>query len=282
MAKKKKRRVQAPSLSALDKGIYYCLIACSIIVGLFLYPALIGNFRSSVFQDTHILAQSTPSTVILTFFGMFIGGGFALSFNWLRRRKQPIFGKTNVKYGPPQWKPVYPLLSKQFWNNLYSNKRRLMIGVLCILTFVFVVVIVTSLGSPPRECLYDDGSISVYNVFNENTAEYRQSDVTEIRIYTRTYHKRRGLDDWGFEIKISMNDGEDFFFSYRDFQTIDDSIRGSITGMYQIKMCFDPSIITIDGEESLAYVARDMHLNQEEIELLYMLFDAGELPPEEK
>ena len=157
-----------------------------------------------------------------------------------------------------------------------------MIGVLCILTFVFVVVIVTSLGSPPRECLYDDGSISVYNVFNENTAEYRQSDVTEIRIYTRTYHKHRGLDDWGFEIKISMNDGEDFFFSYRDFQTIDDSIRGSITGMYQIKMCFDPSIITIDGEESLAYVARDMHLNQEEIELLYTLFDAGELPPEEK
>jgi hypothetical protein len=48
--------------------------------------------------------------------------------------------------------------------------------------------------------------------------------------------------------------------------------------MYQIKMSFDPSIITIDGKENVAYVARDMHLNQQETELLYLLFDAGEPP----
>ena len=75
-----------------------------------------------------------------------------------------------------------------------------------------------------------------------------------------------------------MNDGEDFFFSYSDFQTMDENIRGSITGMYKIKMCFDPSIITIDGKENVAYVVRDMHLNQQETELLYLLFDAGEPP----
>ena len=46
-------------------------------------------------------------------------------------------------------------------------------------------------------------------------------------------------------------------------------------------MSFDPSIITIDGKENVAYVALDMYLNQEEIELLYLLFDVGE-PPSEK
>ena len=198
--------------------------------------------------------------------------------DWLRRRKQPILGKSNIKYGPPKWKPVYPLLSKQFWNNLYSNKKRLMFLVLCMLVLIFVVVSVTSLVLPLRECLYDDGSISVYNSFNEKTEEYSKSNVIGIRIYTRTYHDRRGPDDWGIEIKISMNDGEDFFFSYSDFQTMDENIRGSITGMYQIKMSFDPSIITIDGKENVAYVTRDMHLNQQETELLYLLFDAGEPP----
>lgn len=278
MAKKKKCRIQAPSLSALDKGIYYCLIVFSVVAGLFLYPAIIGNFRKSIFQDTHILAQGNPGIVILGFFGIFIGGGLALAFDLLRRKKQPIFGKANIKYGPPQWKPVYPLLSKQFRNNLYSNKRRLMFLVLCILVFVFVVVSVTSLVLPLRECLYDDGSISVYNSFNEKTAEYTKSDVVEIRIYTRTYHDRLGPDDWGIEMKISMNDGEDYFFSYSDFQTLDENIRGSITGMHQIKTSFDPSIITIDGKENVAYVVRDMHLNQQETELLYLLFDAGEPP----
>ena len=73
-----------------------------------------------------------------------------------------------------------------------------------------------------------------------------------------------------------MNDGEEFCFSYRDFQTMDENIRGSITGMYQVKMSFDPSIITIDGQENVADVARDMHLNQQEKELLYLLFDVGE------
>ena len=278
MAKKKKRRIQAPSLSALDKGIYYCLIVSSIVAGLFLYPAIIGNFRRSIFQDMHILAQGNPGIVILGFFGMFIGGGLALALDWLRRRKQPIFGKANIKYGPPQWKPIYPVLSKQFWNTLYSNKRHLMFLLMCILALVFSVVSVTSLVLPVRECLYDDGSISVYNCFNEKTEEYSKSDVIGIRIYTRTYYDWRGPDDWGIEIKISMNDGEDFFFSYSDFQTMDENIRGAITGMYQIKMSFDPSIITIDGKENVAYVVRDMHLNQQETELLYLLFDAGEPP----
>lgn len=278
MAKKKKRRIQAPSLSALDKWIYYSLIACSIVAGFFLYPAIIGNFRRSIFRDAHILAQNNASIVILGFFGMFIGGSFAFAFDWLRRRKQPIFGKSNIKYGPPQWKPVYPLFSKKFWNNLFSNKKHLRIGALCTLVFVSVVVSVTSLVLPLRECLHDDGSISVYNSFNEKTAEYTKLDVAEVRIYTRTYHDWRGPDDWGIEMKISMNDGEDFSFSYRDFQTLDENIRGSIIGMHNIKTSFDPSIITIDGKENVAYVARDMYLNQEEIELLYLLFDAGEPP----
>ncbi len=275
MAKIKKRRIQAPSLSALDKGIYYCLIVCSIAAGLFLNPVIIGNFRRSIFQNIHILAQGNPSIVIPSLLGPFIGGGLALIFDWLRRKKQPIFGKSSIKYGPPQWKPVYPLLSKQFWKNLFSNKKHLLTVTLCILILVLLVIFATLLALYPRECLYDDGSITVYNCLNEKTSEYSRSDVTQLRIYTRTYRNRRGPDDWGIEIKFLMNDGKDFFFSYNDFQTLDNDIRGSITGMYQIKSVFDPSIITIDGIDNIPEVIRDMDLNQKETELLYLLFGAG-------
>lgn len=268
----KKRRKQAPSLSALDKAIYCCLITASVAAGLFLYPAIIGYFRRSVFEDNHVLAQNNVAIVPLGFLGIFIGGGFALTFDWLRRNKQPIFGKSSIKYGPPQWKQAYPIFSKQFWNNILCDKKRMMTGGMCVLVFAFLIVIATSLGLPPRECLYDDGSITVYNCFNEKMAEYSRLDVEEIQFFTRTYHDRLGPDDWGIEMKLSMKDGEVFFFSYSDFQTLDDDIRGSITGMYQLKMSFDPSIITIDGKENIAYAACDMDLNQQETELLYLLF----------
>ena len=273
MTKKKKHRIQTPSLSALDKGIYYCLIAVAVVTGLFMYPAIFGRFRRSVFENVHLLAQSNLGIIPLSFFGMLIGVGFALVIDRLRRKKQPIFGKADVKYGSPRWKSVYPIFSKQFWNNLYSNKKNLVVGFLCVIAFAFVVVSATLLGLLPRECLYDDGSIAVYNCFNERIVKYDQSDVAEIRIYTRTYYERRGPDDWGIEMKLSMKDGEVFFFPYQDFHTRDDDIRGSITGMYQIKRCFNSSIITIDGKENVEYVVRDINLNRQEADLLRSLFD---------
>ena len=270
---KKKRRLQAPSLSALDRGIYYSLIACSLVAALFLYPVIIGRFRQSVFEDTHILAQNNPGMVILCVWGLFAGGGFGLGLDWLRRKKQPIFGKSNVRYGPPQWKPVYPLFSKRFWSNLASRKKLLATVIICAVVFLLSVGASILLGLPPRECLYDDGSIRVYNCLNVCTDRYSSSDVEEISIFTRTYYNRGGPDDWGIVIKMSMNDGEDFFFSYNDFQTLDDNIRGCLTGINQVKACFDSQIIMIDGEENLPYVVQDMNLNEHEIEQLYLLFD---------
>ena len=279
MAKKKKRRLQVPSLSALDTGIYAFLMVCAVAVGLFFYPMAIGQYRRSVYQDTHILAQDQPGTVFLCLFGLAVGGAIAMALDWLRRRKQPIFGKANIKYGPPQWKPVYPLLSKQFWKIFCANQKRLMIGVLCVLVFAVLVVSVTALGLPPGERLYDDGRICVYNSFREKTREYGPADLAEIRISTCSYSGwRGGYRTWGIEMEILMADGAKFAFSNREFHNEDENIHGAIGGMTQIKAIFDPGIITVSGKEALAKAVRDMNLNREETELLYRLFDAGEPP----
>ena len=275
MAKKKKWRVQAPPLSPLDKGIYYCLIACSFAIAFFLFPIIVRAYRQWVFEDPHILAQNNLATIILGFLGLFLGCGLMIVLDWLKHKKYPIFGNSKVCYGPPLWKPVYPLTQKQFWENLRPHKERLRIGVLCVVMLVILVASITSLALPPRECLHDDGSVWVYNYHNENTAKYYPSDVAEIEIYTRTYDNRKGRDYWGFEIEFRMYDGEDFFFSDRDFQTLINNLDGSVVGMLQIKSCFDPRMINITGRNNLAYVIRDMDLNAQETELLYLLFDCG-------
>ena len=274
MAKKSKRRAQAPSLSALDKGIYWVLIACSFAACLFLYPAIIGNFRQSVFEDAHILAQNSQGTAVLVFFGLFLGLGLALVFNRLRRMKQPIFGKPDVTYGPPQWKPVYPLVSRQF----RTDKKRVITGSLCVLALLSLTVSVTVLGLQPRQCLHDDGSVAVYNCFGDRTAQYSRSDVSGVRICTRLYRDRKTLDDWGIQMEITMKDGEVFFFTQQTFRGLDEEIHGALTGMAQIKASFDPAMITLEGQEQLPGVARDMNLTPEETELLYLLFDAGDPP----
>lgn len=272
MAKKKKRRIQTPSLSPLDKGIYYVLIAVFIVAGLFIFPAIIGSYRRSVFQNQSILAINSLGILPVLVLGCILGWGCALLMYWLLQRKQPIFGKANFTYGPPQWKPVYPIFSKQFWRIAISNKKWLIAVCSATLLIVLIVPVLTSFCLPPRQCLLDDGSIEIYNSLNENTATYNASDVVGLKIYTRVF-SRKGADSYGVEMELTMRDGERFWFSYQDFRAGSNDIRGSIAGMHHIKFCFDPSIVVLEEQVDIQAVIDSMDLNQQEIELLYDLFD---------
>ena len=74
MAKKKKRRIQTPSLSSFDKGIYYVSIIVFLLAGVFFYPAVIGGYRKQLFQSDNILAIS-GFEALLAFLGVALGGG---------------------------------------------------------------------------------------------------------------------------------------------------------------------------------------------------------------
>ena len=279
MAKKKKRRIQAPSLSGLDKGIYYFLMGCCVFFSFLPLAPMLIHSQGLFFEDSHMIAQLHTGLGFSVFLNLFAGFSLAIILDWLRRKKQPIFGKSHITYGPPQWKNIYPLTHKQFWTNLWANKKRLAVGILCSFVIVSLIVSAALFGSVPRQNLYDDGHIEVYNHSNTQTSSYTPSDVAQIRIYTRGYHNRhRRPDTWGIEIEISMKDGEHFFFSYQNFLSWDDEIHGALSGISQIKAIFDPSIIIIEGTQDLQRVIWDMDLNQEEALLLYQIFEAGEPP----
>lgn len=271
MAKKKKRRAQTPSLSSLDKGIYYVSITVFLLSGAFFYPSIIGGYRKQLFQSDNVLAISGYES-LLVFFGLALGGCLALSMYCLLQKKQPIFGKYNVTYGPPQWKPVYPLFSKQFWRITAKNKKRMITACSAALLIVLFVPILTLFCLQPRKCLHDDGSITVYNYLNENTATYKASDVEKIRIYTRVF-SRKGTDAYGIELEFTTNNGEHFWFAYNEFRAGSDDIRGSIAGALHVKSLFDPSAIIIEEHVDVRNVIDSMNLNQQEIELLYDLLE---------
>lgn len=267
---KKKQKPKTPPLSKLDKTIYYILTAVSCIAGLFLAPIVIGNFRESVFEDPRILAQNGSAMVIFIFSTLFVSAGFALFFDWSRRKRQPIFGKPDVNY-ITYAKPLYPIFSKQFWKNIFRNKKKTSIFSLCILffiLFIFIIPPITAFTLTPSNRLYNDGSVAVYNCLNENKEQYSPSDVEEIKFGTQLYRERRrrsAFYKWRFEMKISMRDGTSFSFLRGDFQTIED--------IYLAKNCFDPDAITIEGTENIEEVIRDMNLDEKDAEWLYKIFE---------
>lgn len=273
MAKKKKRRLQAPSLSSLDKGIYCVLIVVFIILGIFLYPLLFNRFHESVFMDKRILSISSPGT-IMVILGLIMGSGLAGLMYWLMHKKQPIFGKGTITYGPPQWKPVYPLFSKQFWSIAFKDKKRLAVVLIATILVVVILISVTTLGLQPRECLLDDGGILVYNCLGQNVATYNASDVVQVRLFTRRYHSR-GRDSWGIEMAIRMRSGECFYFGTYDAWSYSADLPGHIAGMNHIKSCYDPNIVVLEGQDDLQKVINYRHLDQQQIDLLYELFDIG-------
>lgn len=271
MAKKKKRRIQIPSLSALDKGIYYVSIVVFLLSGAFFCPFIIGDYRKQLFQSGDALAISGFESW-LVLLGLVLGGGLALLMFCLLQKKQPIFGKNNITYGPPQWKSVYPLFSKQFWRITVKNKKRVITVCSVALLIVLIVPILTLFCLQPRKCLHNDGSISVYNYLNENTATYKVSNVEKIRIYTRVF-SRKGSDDYGIQLEFTMDNGERFWFAYNEFRAGSDDIHGSITGARHVKSLFDPDAIIIEEHVDIQNVIDSMNLNQQEIELLYDLLE---------
>lgn len=264
MAKKKKRRLQTPSLSPFDQGLYILLDILSPVIGILGFASLIGTYRKSVLQDPHVLALSGANSGLMML-GLVLGGCFLALFETLRQKKQPIFGKSGIQYGPPRYKPVYPLFSRAFWR--YHQKKVLpILGGMLVL--FMVLSILTALVLPLRTCLFDDGSIVSYNSRNEEACRYEAADITEVRLYTDTI-RRKGIDDWTFGIQFTTAKGSSYDFLYSEFRHDDLEIRD----MLRCKALFSHAALRIDGADRLSTVVKDQNLTPEETELLYELFE---------
>lgn len=282
MAKKrKKHRPQAPSLSSFDKFLYWLLASCSLLIGCFFLPILYRVYYDQCFEDPSLLAQSDKGFIFGMMYWLFLWIGIAAVLLELRSRKQPIFGKKGITYGPPKWKAVYPLFSRTFWKHFLANRKRVLITAVAALLVTSLTTGVTMASLFARDQLYNDGSIRGFNFLNQQVQHCTASDVVEIHICTeydsngnhrigRFGIKRRG--SWGIQLRIHTNDGI-IYFDDRHFRPDQGSMDESLIGMLQIKALFDPDQIVIVGTDKIPRVIADQEFTQEEAQLLYDLFD---------
>ena len=259
----KKKKSKLPPLSKKDKNIYKLLFILSFVLSGIAILVSNAYFRRVQFEDPRVVAQHNYGTLFLMFLYFIAGMGFAAFFDRLKNKKQPIFGNPEVNYTAFQ-KPLYPIFSKKFWKALFLNKKKLSTFVICTLLVTFSLSLATSLNLKPRECLYDNGSISTYNSFDEAKKQYTVEDATEAKIYIHKQRAGKRRYKRSVQMQISMYDGKTFSFSYIDFRTIED--------IDLAKKLFDPKIIVIEDQEHIERAIRDMELDAEEAEWIYKIF----------
>lgn len=279
MARKAKKRMhRMPPLSFADKAIYWaimlvlCVLYCGLIFGTIILRKRIG------FQDETVIACEDNISFLwflvpwMTFFLM----TFILWHDLYQRRK-PIFGRRNFKYGPPAWPREYPLFMK---NKPYvyvserkkKERRQNAILLLAVLLISFVPYPWSLYG---RDCLYSDGSIIQYNMFNGRADEFSSGDMksVEIEAYQYISGKSAKKKHWGVRMTFITDSGKEYSFYSEEFRDdVPSDTRYWLTAMLRVKKRYDPSVITYKGVENLGKVVSDKKLTDEETQILYQLF----------
>lgn len=278
MAKKRRkprRRPQIPALSRGDKAIYIMLMILSPVAGFgLLYLATRWQIRIAA-EGGALAAATNPLGGVLLFLFAFFHAGIFLQ---LKQDKVHLFGRRDITYGPPQWREAYPIFRKhpkverkpgELWSLRWRWRAYLTAWAVVLLVFFLLLC--------PRSAWNADGSVVVYNSFNQVREEYTIEEIDQVCFETaffRTGGKYTRHYKSGVQACVTTSDGEVFRFDYRDFNYISDESDDGLRAMVKLKAIFDPDIVEyrIDPENDLEDVISDRNYNEEMIALLHQLF----------
>lgn len=280
MARKAKKKIhQMPPLSFVDKLIYWTVMALQVVFFLALMFGALLLREKIAFSDETVVAASEHISLwwmIVPSFSLLI-----VVIPWGRwyQDRRPLFGRRNFKYGPPAWPRTYPLLMKNkppVWvsERKKKEKRQFAIAMIVVLLLSFIPYPWSLYG---RDCLRDDGSIVQYNMFNRQIREFQSGQIAEIKIRTFKYSTGGQYNwgsCWGVEMVFKTDSGKKYCFDSREFRSDREAeIEYWLSWMFQIKGRYDPDLIRYDGVKHLKSVIAYQSLNQEEVQLLYQLFN---------
>lgn len=275
--KAKKKTHRMPPLSFLDKLIYWSIFLVLAVSYLALLFGPLSLRNKITFADTAVIAvydRASTFWLIVPWLTWFLIT-FILWYLPYERRK-PIFGKRNFKYGPPAWPKEYPLFMKNkpyvFVSEHKRKERKQLAVILVVLLLISFIPFPWSLYG--RNCLYNDGGIAQYNVFNVQTRAFAPEDIADVTFDVTSHRSgRSGPRHWGIRITLTTESGKRYTFDYRDFR---DDDQGEnlywLAAMLDLKTHFHPSIIHYEDLENLDLVVADKNMSQEEARRLFQLF----------
>ncbi len=281
MARKAKKKIHPmPKLGWKDQVLYWTMMISTGVGELFCL------FFPIYYRDK--LTASNPQALSWCDDGWFLHSLW-LSFwlfiiciliiTMLYQKRIPVFGRTDIRYGPPAYPRVYPLFMKDKPKHWQSEKtkakstarKRIIISVL-VISFLFCAALYP-LSLAGRFELLNDGTVVVFDSNNRQKTHYAISDIDEVRLDTgKTSGGRYGSGSWYARVTIQFSDGEHCRFSIRSFA---DNWTDAIHITQALKENYG-SIFYIEGTEDLWKVVLDTDMTSAEVELLYQLFEVDQ------
>lgn len=272
----------AEPLWIVDRLVYWFLLLVDLAVS-FSYgfvPMLLQ--KRIAFSEKGVVAYWTHASLLWALLGFFLFflPTFLIWVNYYNKR-QPIFGKNRlssheIKYPNYAEKKRKMAKKEAAWKRKSHRSLKITIAALILSSFLFPPLAVYG-----RDCLYEDGSIRVYDLFNRVSEEYGPEDAValEIGISGRRRTRRSRRKRWNVSLEITCANGESFYFTSEYFiggRT--GEIRLWLTEMLELKARFDPEKISYNDSHKLPNLVEDRHLSEEEQALLYELFSVEESP----
>lgn len=275
MPRKAKKKVHSmPKLGFWDKLLYRVLM----IIG---YGGSVVCVFAPMVQR-RLLADANPDALAcdMEVAGILFGFCFAL---WLLvvgmivtlklyKPRIPIFGRSDIRYGPPAYPRIYPLLMKdkpKFWESPKRiHKRRLKFRICAaalVVTFLFSTIMF-SFSFYSRQELLRDGTVMAYDNQNRST-HYDLEDLESVRLFVNRSGRRHTR--WYPSFELRFKDGTRCIFNVRAFA--DDWIPA-----FQIAQglkAYYGELLVIHGTEKLEKVTLTQSMTAMESRLLYELFE---------
>ena len=275
MSRKKKHGAKKPPLSRLDKNIYWTLIWLNVVLAIlfwlgfgFWIPCAVG------FSEAGVVACSEQWGWIASLYvALFLWLTFTMILTSGLDKKQPIFGNKAAK--PSVLQPmltVYPIVSKDFWQNLTKKAKKKMLTVGIVLAVLLSVgITVLWLSFYPRTVLYEDMHMERYDINNQMT-DYRHLDTADSITIAIERHSSGGRSHRSYyDLHLRASFGEESYgFETDEFEKMNDA--NALRFLISVKERYG-SRVNIAGVDMAETLIRTKDWGSTEKALLYELLD---------
>lgn len=252
------RRRKPRQLEPVDKWIYGIIgvLANVFLVGLF-FAFYIVQDKIAYADPTVIARYELPNLLFFFPLWFYIYGVVMYNFTWALSIRRPILGKQ-----PPNPLPEKPKILPRKISIAVKITVPLLLGVLCAFSFY------------GRECLHDDGSVTVYNAVNRQTFYYSAEEVKTVQF--GMYFSHGVASKCNADVHLQMNDGRSYYFDFRHGRP-GWNAEDWISALLDVKVRFDPEQVTFEDPDWVERVIQmyDVLYTDEEIDLIYRLFEIG-------
>lgn len=270
------KNIPRPPLSALDKFIYFFIIAfLAVLWFVLIYSFALTIPMSHAFSYGGVVAAVNKWGLLFVFplEILIMVPVIAVGMGW--QKKQPIFGNKKF-YTTQKFKAMYqtatvhPIFSEEFKKNLPEKKKRSIKKAVCVCLVLLVVFSLASLlGICPRYVLDKNDNILKYNSFDKNTAilDIKDADKVIIGIEYTNYAKHGG--SYHIQIKFVFDDDT---YTFREGAFCEMNTEEMLRCMLYLKSFFLGRYEIIGQDDADIIITRRKY-NAAEASLVYELLD---------